>query len=430
MIKKHDGLEQTLMQEEMYEEPIIVWVTEATIDHKISVNEDEIKIIAKEYLDRGYISEKDRKTIQKIAESGLLSDIEVPLKGETVDNEVQLFKSGIRSDIGLTKEYQVNTMLGGSPAISAEAGYHAHKVFGNGITIYGGARPESIEGYIRSKGLEDLFSTAIKNDKKPGTLCFEQGKYKLMMSDKKGRELENIKENDKYCFYVPDQKGTLVAIGGLNKGEPKDYHLLIDYIKSKNPDAGIFIGTNSFSRCINNCEFPKLNGYFDVARRADILSINEAEEDQLHQALKMCKVEKSRTEKLEDMNLEGLVVVHSHAGVKIYLGTGINLEYKGEIKKLVKLACYATTFYIENARHVNNMEELTEYYKSKIHVNNSLEYNDVFGNQNDSKRTTSITATYLPPDKRKGNITGAGAIFDGYLCSFLAPYIKSMKNRK
>ncbi|MFA5855929.1 MAG: hypothetical protein WC867_01100 [Candidatus Pacearchaeota archaeon] len=430
MINIHKGLEQTLMEENMFHNPIVAWITEATMDYKIEVTDQELNNITQEYLKRGHINENNIKTFKEIIEKGLNSDIELSLDGKIIQDEVKNFRNGPRTDLNLSNSHVVKTELGGSPAISARAGYHAYKEFGNARTIYCGSRPNSIEEFIKEKNLEDLFRHSVPNDYKPSTLCLENGKYKLMLSDKKGRELKNLKLNDKFNIHIPDDEGTLVAIGGLNKGEPKDYHSLIDYIKSKNPNAGIFIGTNSFSKYITNNEFPKLNGYFDVARRADILSINEAEEDQLHQGLKMCNENKSRTEKLEDMNFEGLVVVHSHAGIKLYLGTSINLEFKGEIKKLVKLACYATTYYIEHGEHVKNMQELNQYYDDKIHVNNSMEYNAVFGNQKDSKRTTSITATYLPPNKRKGNITGAGAIFDGYLCSFLSPYIQSMKNGK
>jgi len=103
------------------------------------------------------------------------------------------------------------------------------------------------------------------------------------------------------------------AIGGLNKGSPDEYLTLISWLCDKQPDAKIFVGTNSFRQQLDAGDHATVKGYLEVLRRADIVSMNEAELDQLHEA-SFGKRSYRRDGKLIDLRLPGISVCHASDG--------------------------------------------------------------------------------------------------------------------
>jgi len=407
----------------------VAWGTQATMDYKVQVNDKELIKAVNSCSEILGISKSDREQLKKIEERGLTSDIEITLDGEILKEVIEDFIKSKGKNLGLENKV-TNIEIGGSPAISAMTGLFLALNLGMPETSYFGNYPLSVQEYVKTsdESLKNLFRNGLRNEKLPGTLSFEWKPYKLMIAEKAGRKLELLKTNGEYNPTLPKSEELLVAIGGLNKGEPDQYIALIKEIKKQRPNANIFIGTNSFQSFFDKGEVGKLEKYVDVLREGDIISMNEAELNQIYQAIYDRKDGLNRTDKLWRLNLKGLGIVHSHAGSIFYLGTGMKKNLGDVLETIIKRATFSATYYYEKGHHPQSFEDIAEYLNETDTRPNISGYQKDFGLDGvDGYKMRNIIAPFVNPETAKSTITGLGAVFDGYLASFLATIFGSCK---
>jgi hypothetical protein len=415
------------------EDIAVAWGNQATMDYRYKVDDDTIAKIAQHYLGHLRITNSTiAQMLQSIAEGNKMAhDIEIILDGDTLLSEVDRLKRDRK--VGATFVDLPTEEIGGSPAISADVSYllGRNETF-IGKTIYVGTYPNSVQRFVtRHEVLKPLFEGGVKNPHNPGTLCFEAGKYKLMISNKEGREIKDLQENGGFNIDVhniaPDSN-VVFAIGGLNKGEPSEYTSLIEWSKRERPECYIFVGTNSFEKQIKAKDYQTVRGYFEVLRRADVVSMNEAELDQIYEACyrnsDMC-----RTEKLEQLNLSGIAIAHSADGAIGHFGTGVstNKTKKKLLKGILQLSCDATTRIYETGEPLNNLDEAFEYAHEVKDRRNEAGFESSFDYK--GRYTVSSIAPLVFPGKAKGNITGLGASFDGYFMALISPLLPYLVER-
>ena len=419
----------------------VVWGTQVTIDYKIKVDEKELAEIARYYSNKHGISENDKKILETIALNGMGKDVELPkFQGDMLKSEIEAILKK-KCELNLLNSKECKEEIGGSPAISAIASYFLQdKNPGKAVakTKYFGTYPKSVEEYVQKEinksgeknnaenlekwqKIDELLSNGVKNEKFPATLSFECGKYKLMLANSEGRDLKDLEGK----LNFPETDRPLVAIGGLNKGKPDEYLSLIEKIREKN--AYVFVGTNSFEGKMRARDIETMEGYVKILREADIVSMNEAELDQIHEAL-YGKREISRAQKLEQLGINGLAAVHSSGGVIFHMGVSIKKESKNSIEGILKLSVDATSYYFEKGEQFSKFEEIRDYREDLRR--NKIDYLTIFGNNHNILNAGDAVAPFVNHEIAKGSITGLGAMFDGYICALIAPVFHFFKKRE
>jgi len=112
------------------------------------------------------------------------------------------------------KGFPCKSELGGSPAISALAGYYLGQGSADLPEVYFcGAKPASVTEFLEKEAadLGELFKYSAENKAKPRTLGLEVDKFKLMLSCKSGRSLNDLMSKS------PKQREFETDLAGLKK---------------------------------------------------------------------------------------------------------------------------------------------------------------------------------------------------------------------
>lgn len=406
----------------------ITFGTQSTMDYTCRIDDQKelIDILknADEFLDGK--AKEDIKNLKDLVEKGgLTQDKEMNLDGESLD---RLVKS-------IDKE-KLHKSGGGSPFISAWAGVSIGYSVGD-VSLpdvyFVGLLPANVGEYLQETKcyFPDMKQYALAIEEKPATLSFELGNRKVMISSKKGRELKDM-DKEAYIRNLVDIKNmhpngkVVVALGGLNKGTPGEYSYLIDLIKnSLGESSHIFVGTNSFEGKTND----HIRDCFGVIKKADIVSFNEVELDAVYSAV--CGPEDSSlAEKLRKLPHHGIKICHSAEGAILdlnYIPQKILSQRAMEnpiefLTESLTLAADGTSYLIEHLPRSNRYPNLTavKNFSSSVYQRQNQGLHNKFNKQDDEKKQNGMIYAAAPQIKSPlSRITGAGAVFDGFVLSLL-----------
>lgn len=258
--------------------------------------------------------------------------------------------------------------------------------------------------------------------------------------EKKIREYEGTVNYEEYIQDLKgiiDQKGVtgkdvVVALGGLNKGSPKEYSILVKEIQKlkaeyqkKDIHVKIFIGTNSFKN-----DPKEIKEYWDIIKEADIVSMNDAELNSIYSALFGGDITIPLGDKLRILGTrqdfgDGLIICHAAEGAIIgSFGTFENIitpkqkiDLTAYLKKSLQLAVDGTTYIYENGKFPNDTavrnyspnirsRQESPFFVRFVHPKEKL--------ANGIGETVAANVGYPV-----GNLVGLGAVFDGILLSYL-----------
>ncbi|MBI4980612.1 hypothetical protein HZC30_03605 [Candidatus Woesearchaeota archaeon] len=252
-----------------------------------------------------------------------------------------------------------------------------------------------------------------------------------------------------YQEYIQDLKGIIdeksapgktvvVALGGLNKGSPKEYSALMkeiqklkeEYLK-KDISVKIFIGTNSFKN-----DPKEIKEYWNIIKEADIVSMNDAELNSIYSALFGGDVTIPLGDKLRKLGAgtdfgDGLMICHSAEGAVIgsfgtfenIITSEQNIDLAAYLKKSLELAVDGTTYIYQNGIYPN--DTAVRNYSQNIRSRQESPFFVRFVHPGGHLANGIIETVAANVGYPVGNLVGLGAVFDGILLS----YLFSNKNR-
>lgn len=402
---------------------IVYWGTQATVDYAIKISDPDIF---------DFISKSGIKELESMLSSDK-KDLEI-----NITNEQQLEEL-----MKLAEKYSVRETWsirpGGSPIYSTRSGHELGQCFSSDYNFpeveYNGLMCASLEDLLKQNPGDDFpRSSAQSNPNRPGTLALESQKYKIMLSYTKGRDL-SILIRDEFVENLPSNpQNCLVAISGLNKGEAKDYRGLIESVRTKNPATKIFISTNSFAAKKNETQsecYKRIRDVYELLKLADIVSMNDAETSSLYDAIYGPK-DLPLAEKFLALDLKGTRICHAAEGSLLYCNTSPEKifdsslldEFPKQIQNFLQWSVDGTSFAYQEG-FLPNFTAL-RLYSQNVHERQQHSFQTRFLTNKSLSKTLSsvpngmIMAVAPSVPSAKGGLTGAGAVFDGYLAAFFA----------
>jgi len=185
---------------------VIIWGTQCTVDYKFTLNAEEFREVIHHFLEENTLG-NCIDDLNRISQTGLLRDEEP--KADIDGNNLEKALDYVRG-----KGFPCKSELGGSPAISALAGYYLGQGSADLPEVYFcGAKPASVTEFLEKEAadLGELFKYSAENKAKPRTLGLEVDKFKLMLSCKSGRSLNDLMSKS------PKQREFETDLAGLKK---------------------------------------------------------------------------------------------------------------------------------------------------------------------------------------------------------------------
>jgi len=147
-------------------------------------------------------SHAPRDVLHEAAErKSLQADHEFRVDGDLLTREAA--RLVLEKSVGSLRIKKVVQELGGSPAKAAEV---AHALRRSEPSVahaaYFGTYPLSVQRYAEQAALHSLFASGVANDRKPSSIAYEIGNYKLMLANTEGRKLSDLKSNGGYLIDV------------------------------------------------------------------------------------------------------------------------------------------------------------------------------------------------------------------------------------
>ncbi len=406
------------------------WITQGTLDEKVGLTLDEIievllncipKVKFHEYAERvNEITDKLKKGELDDAEIvGLSSNDVFILEGEAAQH--------------LPREEWIEE-IGGSPAISAIAAYEYTR---NGRSIFfGGDVVKTVKESLTDKNriYQSLFEGNKETLAMPRTLSLEdsEGNFKIMLPYSEGRNLNELHSDLLLSrFRVMAQENELfIGLGGLNKGEPKDYLALVDEIANERKFAGIFVGTNNFQKYKPGI----VMGYLKVCYRADVVSFNDVELMQVYGSLggNILEKEGEMLKNLDNLAKENGIRVNPHQIKICHSASGAIAYSTGMYAKEINQKDLSEK--LQRAVHATSLKYLTGFYPNegwarhhKFNSNKKKEFVKDFGSE-ENLQNNEITYAIAPKiNNPEGGLTGLGATFDGVIGHELSKYVIEIK---
>ena len=388
----------------------IVWMTGVTADHTVDVN----------------VETRDRilRALIQYDLPGLGRAIEAPSRDyELRCDDPELFERVRATANTFLNDHTRRSDVGGSPAVSALAGIAL-----GGNVHYGGNVGEAAEEVLRSRynGQSGRFidgnpQTADRSE----TIGLELmgGAGKVMISHSEGRALVDLDE-DALVQKIRDLYDTsgnmMLAFAGLNKGQPSAYQDLVTKLRDGRPNTKLFVGTNSFGA--NGKAVERAGQYWgEIIGAGDIISMNELEASAVYRTLGGPEAKPTVVDMVQyiDARTEGMVVVHTSAGA-VASTNGFDHD---AVRYALEMAVAGATFRYQEGKF-GTEKEVADFagqngwaydgFTQKVGVPHS----DVPGD------LVYAIAHDLKGQDTKGNLTGAGATFDGTLLVNLTPLYK------
>ncbi|MEM0465571.1 MAG: hypothetical protein QXW97_02610 [Candidatus Pacearchaeota archaeon] len=319
--------------------------------------------------------------------------------------------------------------IGGSPAITTISMYEYSKEDKNVDVFYvGNLVSTTIDALYRNPELIPVFINNKITKAKPRTLCLEDylGKYRIMITFSEGRELSELQRNS--FFKNLQELGTnykrvLINIGGLNKGEPEEYKNLIEEIRNKVDSNLIYIGTNDFPK-----DNDKRKKYLEIVLNSDFASMNDVEIKQLYESVngdknkKIGEILEDLEEKAKSENIKTnenkILIVHSPNGAILKTYGKYESIPKEKLEEALKFSVIATSYRLASGIYPNK-EMIENIASNKIKNLNKEEFEKEFGDESYLKQK-KIIGVYSPKLLNIiGDMTGAGATFDGVMMYYL-----------
>jgi hypothetical protein len=424
---------------------VIVWGIQSTVDYAYQVV-DNLPQIARDWLKEGTFPSISG-LLRGIAQTGLAQDRREDLgekrnPGEVAD-ELKRAQDWLRQ-----KKYKESTKLGGNPIISAVRGHYltaGAKQSTLPQNIYAGLLPKSVEEYLEDHPeLNDVFRGRIPVQAWPKTVALEARTRKLILVDGCGRRLDDpalegsfnqfldeyMKEIDKI---VTEFSGRVTVIA-LSVPRPVELGAqLIDALKERFKDKmKIFVGTSSFRKGQDIDEEDTLEIYNKILKKADIVSCNEQELDDLHTVVvggRAYQQDVSLAYKLKQLPLQGIKVCHSADGAMLELGCNPEPIIRSDeypknphefLEDALRLSVDGATYTID-ALEVGQTanESMIKVYSASVTDRSTELFRTTFL-KTVERLPAGIIAVPAPlVARRLATLTGIGAIFDGLLVSFL-----------
>jgi sugar/nucleoside kinase (ribokinase family) len=389
----------------MTDSPPIIWMTGVTADHAIDVNVNTRA---------GILNSLSRFGLQGLEQAIANPNRDYELRCDNPDT----WRGVVEEVKKITREYN-RSQVGGSPAIAALAGI----VLGEEVHYGGNIGRPAVNALDKSaNGQYDQFVEGNPiTDHSSETIALEllDGSGKVMLSHSEGRGVSDLNMDSlqvKISNLYEIGNGTILALAGLNKGEPEAYRTLVDVLRQRRSNTHLFVGTNSFGSDEESIE--KARQYWDaIIGQADIISMNEQEASAVYKALDGEEAEATVVEMVQyiDQKTDGMVVVHTSAGAV----ASTNGFDKDDVQYALEMAVSGATYRYKEGKF-GDKKEITNFAKS-----NGLAH-DAFAEKVGVAHTqmpgdiTYAVAHDLSREQTNGNLTGAGATFDGTLLAHLA----------
>ena len=259
-----------------------------------------------------------------------------------------------------------------------------------------------------------------------GSLCLDDLALsrKHVLSVFQGRMLDRaaflaLKEQlDRAVHELDGQKRMVLALGGLNKADPRRLLRLVrQFRSSKAAGKLLFVGSNSFKPLLRTAQGAKrLAGHFRLLQTADVVSLSGEEVAQLGGWLGLDVKKRGLYATLQALGFHGLAVCHHHAGVVFTVGgqAGRWVDLPAVRSVLAKVA-YGVSQYLSQGKTV-----LTEPERLLDSIS-GMDFEDVFGVESSHE---AAVPTAHSRSSLSGHVTGLGSRFDGYLSALLPDIVR------
>ena len=431
----------------------IIWTTQCTVDYKVKLSREQIIKVLKSTIDKSSASyipnEYYRTQVKDILGKGLK---EGEIKGLS-DAELQIIENAVAA---LVPQAEWRIDVGGSPAISAIAAYFYNTKRANSQDVFFvGNVVGTVSDFLRDSALyRPLFKHAISHAKasthKPRTLSLEddEGRLKVMIPYSSGRKLSELNMK-RFIGQVINASGdcdmVTVGLGGLNKGQPKEYLELVSQLKDLlKESATLYVGTNSFV----NYTPGEILGYCDVMRRAEVVSFNDEELRQVFSKLGgklSTEVKTRRSKKQKDKTLIELLlevddliernqhesnkgqikICHAPSGVIACIPDSL-AEYKPALQQALESCVDATSY-----RYLTGIYPFysqVEDYRAKSPKRQEAAFKKDFGPI--PPEIICAAAPSVTKAQAMGNTTGLGAVFDGIFSIYVSALFDYIRRKQ
>ncbi len=374
---------------------LVAWGWESTIDHRIRVSGDEWDALD--------IPAGDFDTETRVS-----------------PREFERLKERVEGQLGRPAA----TKPGGSPLLSAIAARELG-LWNSKLPLpesrFWGIYPPEVGELLNQRGMADVaLEYGSEQPSIRGSLCIEAPSLsvKRMYAVFQGRQLTAsvlgaLNASLSRLLADAQGKGIVLGLGGLNKSSPARLRHLVERFRSESVAPRIvFIATNSFAGALLSDDRDALmQGYLDLLREADVVSLSAEEVGYLGHWLKLSGSNASLYEVIRAMELPGLAVCHHRSGA-VFLPGSHAAEHEGlpSFREILSLVACGMAGYLESG--VTSFERGCARSES----GHDVEFEDVFGLRADHP---AAVLTPITSHEGKADVTGLGSRFDGYLSALL-----------
>jgi hypothetical protein len=349
------------------------------------------------------------------------------------------------------RTYVPHEQIGGDPAIGALRAYRLGPGGNSGElphVEYVGLLPATVADYIRDykddcPELELVFNqrNCVPLEEHPQTISIES-RHKIIISYGPGRRVGYLHRNGDFTDYLAKlrqvareyEDGRIVV--ALSIPWPLDLGAeLLKAVKHEFRDRGrVFVAVKSFRRGGTELDAGRaIEVYEKILSQADIISCNETELDDLDTAV--VRGDRGYEEiplpyKLKRLPLKAIKICHAGEGAILQVGcdpqrivtSGDFADDPGKfLRESLQLATDGATYAIDSIEQEGRMasEPMVRVYSSSIEHRCEDMFRTTFL-QTVERMPGGVVAVKAPlVARRLGAVTGAGAMFDALLLSFL-----------
>ena len=416
---------------------------QVTIDRTFK-NPGSITDVAKEFI-RMKLFPRFEKELNEIAASGLHHDIQIRLND--TDDVEPLVDIGKALQFLDERNFSEHSQVGGNPGIIALRGYYLG--LGNSdnslpIVKYAGLYPKTLDEFISKHKdqtyksiLETVFdsATCFMTDAHPQTIALES-KYKIIIAYGPGRRLDDMAPDGKFSKFLKRLEKGINSEGQIlfSLGVPHPLNLGTKFIDAIRRHFGeralISVGCSSFRKGDSpNMKLTK-DTYEYILKKADIISMNEVELNDLHTVVVGHEVFRDipLAYKLRELPTPALKVCHCASGSildpgpdpeRIIKNKSFSADPAKFLEETLRLSTDGATYAIDSIFGHNATEAGVRAYSSTVMERSVERFKATFLDVLE-RMPSGLVSVYAPMVGRPlSALTGVGARFDGLFASFL-----------
>lgn len=453
---------------------IILWSHQSTVDYnfrfKDSIGEvvgellskykDWLETNAKKEIEGTDITRENTLLgiLEQIHDHGLHDDIKKDITSYTeLPDKIEQVREWLTN-----QEFEYEVQIGGDPAIAALRGGFLRLGYKNTplpLVFYAGLVPQSLREAIEKDLLprewEDVIRVGHNIDAKPQSIGLETRDHKLIIIYSQGRSILELAPNGDFTNFFGSVGGVMAATSGravlaVNAGKPKiveiedpksnthttktisEMDILEDMItKIKEEGFGdrvrIFVATRVFG---GDMKFAAR--VFKLLEKADIISMNDSEVQDLHTTFRGSFKDMPLAYKLRALPFKAIKVCHSADGVIMDLGcipediiTSVHFQENpaGFLEEVLRLSADGATYAMDATAGLGRTanESMIRIYSQNVRPENRQQelFDRTFRNVTEPMPAGMLWVPSARVVNTLGAVVGLGAIFDGLFLSFL-----------